>query len=225
LKHALNTRVQAVLFDLDGTLADTAPDLARALNRVRAAHGLAPMPVATTRPYTSSGARGLLKVGFGLNPEDARYEALKAQFLDFYAADICVDTRLFDGMAELLDQLEQERLPWGVVTNKAERFTLTLLQGLRLGGRAACVVGGDTTGRAKPHPDPLLHAAAALRLPPTACVYVGDDLRDVQAARAAGMRVLAANYGYLGDGGAIESWQADAIIDHPREVLDYLRAS
>ena len=214
--------VRAVLFDLDGTLADTASDLARALNRVRAAHHLAPVPVETTRPYTSSGARGLLKVGFGLNPGDERYDALRLQFLDFYAAEICVDTRLFDGMAELLAQLDQDGLPWGVVTNKAERYTLALLQDLHLDQRAACVVGGDTAARAKPHPDPLLHAAAALRLPPSACLYVGDDLRDVQAARAAGMRVIAAKYGYLGDGGSIESWQADAIIEHPREVLDYL---
>jgi 2-phosphoglycolate phosphatase len=227
LRHKLNqsspkTNARAVLFDLDGTLADTAPDLARALNRVRAANGLAPMPLEITRSYTSSGARGLLKVGFGLDPEDERYEALRLQFLDFYAADICVDTRLFDGMAELLDQLDQDRLPWGVVTNKAERFTFRLLQGLHLDERAACVVGGDTAARAKPHPDPLLHAAAALQLPPSACLYVGDDLRDVQAARAAGMPVIAAKYGYLGDGGSIESWQADAIIGHPREVLDYL---
>ena len=214
--------IRALLFDLDGTLADTAPDLARALNRVRAVHRLAPMPVAITRPYTSSGARGLLKIGFGLDPEDGRYDALRLQFLDFYAAEICVDTRLFDGMAELLDQLDQDRLPWGVVTNKAERFTFPLLQGLHLDERAACVVGGDTAARAKPHPDPLLHAAAALLLPPSACLYVGDDLRDVLAARAAGMPVIAAKYGYLGDGGSIESWQADAIIDHPREVLDYL---
>ena len=213
---------RAVLFDLDGTLADTAPDLARALNRVRAANHLAPMPVEITRSYTSSGARGLLKVGFGLEPGDERYDELKLQFLEFYSAEICIDTRLFEGMAELLDQFDQERLPWGVVTNKAERFTLALLQGLRLGERAACVVGGDTAARAKPHPDPLLHAAAALQLPPSACLYVGDDLRDVQAARAAGMRVLAAKYGYLGDGGSIESWQADAIIDHPRQVLDFL---
>ena len=216
------TCARAVLFDLDGTLADTAPDLARALNRVRAAHQLAPVPVELTRPYTSSGARGLLKVGFGLGPEDERYDALRLQFLDFYAVEICVDTRLFDGMAELLDRLDGDRLPWGVVTNKAERFTIALLQGLHLDRRAACVVGGDTAARAKPHPDPLLHAAAALRLPPSACLYVGDDLRDVQAARAAGMRVLAAKYGYLGDGGSIESWQADAIIEHPREVLDHL---
>ena len=214
-----------MLFDLDGTLADTAPDLARALNRVRATHGLAPMPVEATRSYTSSGARGLLKVGFGLEPGNERYEALKLQFLDFYAAEICVETRLFEGMAELLDRLERDHLPWGVVTNKAERFTLPLLQGLALAERAACIVGGDTTARLKPHPDPLLHAAAALQLHPSACVYVGDDLRDVQAARAAGMPVLAAKYGYLGDGGAIESWQADAIIEHPRQVLDYLRAS
>jgi phosphoglycolate phosphatase len=213
---------RAVLFDLDGTLADTAPDLARALNRVRAANDLAPMPVEMTRPYTSSGARGLLKVGFGLCPGDARYEALRLQFLAFYTAEICVDTRLFDGMDELLARLEQDRIPWGVVTNKAERLTLPLLQGLDLATRAACIVGGDTAARAKPHPDPLLHAAAALRLPPSGCLYVGDDLRDMQSARAAGMRSLAARYGYLGDGGPIESWQADAIIDHPREVLDYL---
>jgi len=216
------TSARAVLFDLDGTLADTAPDLARALNRVRAAHHLAPVPVEITRPYASSGARGLLKIGFGLDPGDERYEALRLQFLEFYAAGICVDTRLFEGMAELLDQLDQDRLPWGVVTNKAERFTLPLLQGLRLGGRAACVVGGDTAARPKPHPDPLLHAAAALQLPPSACLYVGDDLRDVQAARAAGMPVIAAKYGYLGNGGSIESWHADAIIEHPREVLEYL---
>ncbi len=213
---------EAVLFDLDGTLADTAPDLARALNRLRAASGLAAMPLAITRPYTSSGARGLLKIGFGLNPEDERYEELRLQFLDFYAAEICVDTLLFKGMAELLDRLDQDHLPWGVVTNKAERFTLPLLQGLLLDNRAACIVGGDTAARAKPHPDSLLHAAAALRLPPSACLYVGDDLRDVQAAHAAGMRAIAANYGYLGDGGPIQSWGADAIIDHPREVLDYL---
>jgi len=217
-----NVRTRAVLFDLDGTLADTAPDLARALNRVRAANDLAPMPMAITRPHTSSGARGLLKVGFGLNPGDERYEALKLQFLDFYAAEICVDTRLFDGMAELLAQFDQEGLPWGVVTNKAERFTLPLLRSLHLAERAACIVGGDTTARAKPHPDPLLHAAAALKLAPSACLYLGDDLRDVQSARAAGMRALAVRYGYLGEGGPIETWQADAIIDHPRDVLAYL---
>lgn len=211
-----------MLFDLDGTLADTAPDLARALNRVRAANRLTPMPVELTRSYTSSGARGLLKVGFGLSPGDARYEELRLQFLDFYAAEICVDTRLFDGMAELLDRFDQDRLPWGVVTNKAERFTLPLLQGLRLVDRAACVVGGDTTARAKPHPDPLLHAAAALQLPPAECLYVGDDLRDVQAGRAAGMRTVAAAYGYCGDATPPHAWGADATIASPIELIELL---
>jgi len=214
--------VRAVLFDLDGTLADTAPDLARALNRLRAEHGLEPMPPEQTRAYTSSGARGLLQVGFGLRPGEPRYETLKLRFLDFYAAEICVETCLFDGMAEVLQQLERNQLPWGVVTNKAERYTLPLLARLGLAQRAACVVGGDTTGRLKPHPDPLLHAAAALQINPSECLYVGDDLRDIQAGRAAGMRVLAAKYGYLGEGGAIESWQADAIIDTPLQVLDHL---
>ncbi|MCX7142014.1 MAG: HAD-IA family hydrolase [Proteobacteria bacterium] len=214
--------IRAVLFDLDGTLADTAPDLARALNRVRAENGLERMPAETTRPYTSSGARGLLKVGFGLNPGDENYEALRSRFLDFYAAEICVETCLFEGMAELLARLELDRILWGVVTNKSERLTIPLLQSLQLATRAACIVGGDTTSRAKPHPDPLLHAAATLRLDPADCLYLGDDLRDIQSARAAGMRALAARYGYLGDGGPIESWQADAIIDHPRQVLDYL---
>ena len=222
MKRPVESRVRAVLFDLDGTLADTAPDLARALNRVRTSNDLAPVPLHLTRPHTSSGARGLLKAGFGIDPGDERYDALRTQFLDFYAAELCVDTRLFDGMSELLDQLDRDNLPWGVVTNKAERFALPLLRSLCLDRRAACIVGGDTTARLKPHPDPLLHAAAALRLPPSACLYLGDDLRDVQSARAAGMRSLAARYGYLGEGGPIESWQADAIIDHPREVLDYL---
>ena len=214
--------VRAVLFDLDGTLADTAPDLARALNRVRAANELAPMPTDMTRPYTSSGARGLLKIGFGLKPGDERYESLRLQFLEFYAAEICVDTQLFDGMAELLAQFDRDGLPWGVVTNKSERLTLPLLKSLHLAERAACIVGGDTVARAKPHPDPLLHAAAAMQLPPSACLYLGDDLRDIQSARAAGMLAVAARYGYLGEGGPIESWQADAIIDHPREILDLL---
>ena len=175
-----------------------------------------------TRPYTSSGARGLLKIGFGLKPGDERYESLRLQFLEFYAAEICVDTRLFDGMAELLAQFDRDGLPWGVVTNKSERLTLPLLKSLHLAERAACIVGGDTVARAKPHPDPLLHAAAAMQLPPSACLYLGDDLRDIQSARAAGMLAVAARYGYLGEGGPIESWQADAIIDHPREILDLL---
>jgi phosphoglycolate phosphatase len=214
--------IRAVLFDLDGTLADTAPDLAGALNALLAERRRPPVPMADARPVTSSGARGLLRVGFGIDPDHGEYEALKARFLDLYAARICVETALFGGIAELLAALEARAVPWGVVTNKAERFTRPLLEALALLDRAACVVGGDTTGRAKPHPDPLLHAARGIGLEPGRCLYVGDDLRDVQAARAAGMPVLAAAYGYLGVGGDPRAWGADAVIDHPLEVLNHL---
>ena len=217
------TGARAVLFDLDGTLADTAPDLARALNRVRAALGLAPMPLAITRSYTSSGARGLLKVGFDLEPGDERYDALRQQFLEFYAAEICVDTRLFEGMAELLDQLDQDRVPWGVVTNKAERYTLPLLQGLHLAERAACIVSGDSAPRPKPAPDPLLLASAIAGAVPGHCLYVGDDLRDMLSARAAGMGAAAAAWGYLGDDLPLEEWGADAILQAPADLSGLLR--
>lgn len=214
--------IRAVLFDLDGTLADTAPDLAGALNALLAEWRRPSIPVADARAVTSSGARGMLQVGFGIDPGHTEYEPLKARFLDLYAARICVETRLFAGIAELLAALEARAMPWGVVTNKAERFTRPLLEALELLGRAACVVGGDTTARAKPHPDPLIHAARGIGLEPSRCLYVGDDLRDVQAARAAGMPVLAAAYGYLGVDGDPHAWGADAVIDHPLEVLNHL---
>jgi phosphoglycolate phosphatase len=214
--------IHAVLFDLDGTLADTAPDLAAALNRLLAERGQAPVPIEQTRPVTSSGARGMLRVGFGIDPQHADYEPLKARFLDLYGARVCIGTTLFAGIGELLAALEERAIAWGVVTNKAERFTLPLLEALELRARASCVVGGDTTPRAKPHPEPLLHAARAMSLEPERCLYVGDDLRDVQAARAAGMPVIAAAYGYLGDHGDPHAWGADAVIDHPLEVLNHL---
>jgi phosphoglycolate phosphatase len=215
--------IEAVLFDLDGTLADTAPDLGRALNLLLAEHGRPPVEHARLRIHTSSGARGMIGVGFGLTPAAPEYEALKDRFLELYAANICVDTRLFDGMETLLATLERARTPWGIVTNKAARFTTPLVRALALDARAACVVSGDTTGRAKPHPDPLLHAAELIERAPAACLYVGDDLRDVQAARAAGMPVLAVRYGYLGDGAPPEAWGADAIIDTPEELLRHVR--
>jgi N-acetyl-D-muramate 6-phosphate phosphatase len=214
--------IRAVLFDLDGTLADTAADLAGALNRLLGEHGRTPVPLAQTRPLTSSGARGMIQAGFGITPEAPEYAPLKARFLALYAEAVCVETRLFAGIGELLDALEQRSIPWGVVTNKPERFTLPLLDSLGVLRRAACVVGGDTVARAKPHPDSLLHAARALMLDPAACLYVGDDLRDVQAARAAGMRVVAAGYGYLGDGGDCRAWEADGVISHPLEALNFL---
>jgi len=217
--------LRAVLFDLDGTLADTAPDLGGALNRLLEELGRPPVPLAVFRPLTSSGARGMLKAGLGLTPEHAEYEPLRLRFLELYAANICRETRLFDGILELLAALEERALPWGIVTNKAERLTLPLLRELRLDRRAACIVGGDTTPRAKPHPDPLLHAASQLGLPPAACLYVGDDLRDVQAARAAGLPVLAAGYGYLGEEAEPLCWEADAVISHPLEVLNHVGAA
>jgi len=216
------TRVQAVLFDLDGTFADTAPDLARALNRLRAEQGLAPVTAAAARPHASSGARGLLEISFHLSPGQDGYEALKERFLDFYEEGLCVETRLFDGISDLLAQLEARDLRWGIVTNKSKRFTEPLLRELKVHDRAACIVCGDTTARIKPHPDSLLHAAALLALAPSACLYVGDDLRDVQAARAAGMGVVAAAWGYLGEGADPGAWGADAVIAHPLDALKAL---
>jgi phosphoglycolate phosphatase len=217
--------VRAVLFDLDGTLADTAPDLGGALNRLLDEIGAPTVALEVARPLTSSGARGMLKAGLGITPDDRRYEPLKQRFLELYEQDICRETRLFDGMAALLDALDQRAVPWGVVTNKAERFTFPLLRALSLETRARCIVGGDTTPHPKPHPDPLLHAAGLLDLPPATCLYVGDDLRDIQAAQAAGMPSLAAAYGYLGEDADPTLWRADAVIGHPLEVLNHLGPS
>jgi len=214
--------VRAVLFDLDGTFADTAPDLARALNRVRAERGLAPLPAEAARPHTSSGARGLLKAGFGVTPEDKDYGVLREKFLDFYETDLCVETRLFDGIPEVVAKIRARKLPWGIVTNKGKRFTEPLLRLLAVDHLAACAVSGDSTPHTKPHPAPLLLAASLMSLAPAACVYVGDDLRDAQAARAAGMRFVAAAWGYLGEGGDPGAWGADAVIPRPRDILDLL---
>lgn len=214
--------ILAVLFDLDGTFADTAPDLARALNGVRAERGLPPLPPEVARPHTSAGARGLLKAGFGIAPESLDYGDLRDRFLDFYEKELCVETRLFDGIPELLATLRARKVPWGIVTNKGKRFTEPLVRLLAVDRLAGCVVSGDSTPHIKPHPAPLLLAASLLSLPPVACLYVGDDLRDVQAARAAGMSVLAAGWGYLGEGADPGAWEADAVIAHPREILDFI---
>jgi N-acetyl-D-muramate 6-phosphate phosphatase len=214
--------VRAVLFDLDGTFADTAPDLARALNRVRAERGLAPLPPEAARPHTSSGARGLLKAGFGVTPDSPDYGDLREKFLDFYEKELCVDTRLFDGIPEIVAKLGARKLLWGIVTNKGKRFTEPLLRLLAVDHLAACAVSGDSTPHTKPHPAPLLLAARLLSLPPEQCLYVGDDLRDAQAARAAGMSFVAAGWGYLGEGGEPGAWGADAVAERPREILDLL---
>lgn len=213
--------VQAVLFDLDGTLADTAPDLTYALNRVRGARGLPPLPLAATRPVASQGARGLIGAGFSIHPGDPGYDALRDEFLAVYAENLCRETRLFAGIPELLDRLEARALPWGVVTNKAERFTFPLLDLLKVRSRSACVIGGDTTGRIKPHPDPLLAASRAIGLAPQSCIYIGDDRRDVEAGHAAGMKTAIAKWGYL-NGQDPENWNADHMFEAPRDLLQIL---
>ena len=218
------TRAQtrAVLFDLDGTFADTAPDMARALNHVRAMQGHPALPLAQIRPHVSNGARGMIGVGFGIPPEDERFARLRDAFLDFYEQNVCVETTVFPGMMEVVGELESRQIAWGIVTNKATRFTLPLLRQLNLDQRTGCIVCGDTAARAKPHPDPLLHAMELVGIPPEYGVYVGDDERDVQAAHAAGMRALVAQYGYLGVGSAPGQWGASAIVATPDDILLHL---
>lgn len=209
----------AILFDLDGTLADTAPDLAAAINRVRRDHGLSALPLLQLRPYVSSGARGMIRAAFGLSPQDEGYEALSKAFLSYYAGALCEHTRLFDGMAEVLERLERADLAWGIVTNKQSRFTDPLITTLDLHRRACCVISGDTAARPKPAPDPLLLACERAGVAPHQCLYVGDDERDVIAGKAAGMRTVAVRYGYLGVDAPIEQWGADFIIDQPAELI------
>jgi phosphoglycolate phosphatase len=212
---------QAVLFDLDGTLADTAPDLAAALNRLRAEQSLALLPLEQLRPFASAGARGLVHVGFGSKPGDADYASLREAFLEYYAERTCVETRLFPGIVELLGEFAQRSIAWGIVTNKATRFTERILSALDLA--PACVVCGDTTPHLKPHPAPMLHAAEQLALPAKDCLYLGDDLRDIQAARAAGMRAVAVGWGYHHpEQGGPATWQAEAVIAQPGDLLELL---
>lgn len=210
---------EGILFDLDGTLADTAPDLAAAINRVRNDFGLAALPLEDLRPHVSSGARGMLRAAFDLTPEDARYAELADAFLTHYAAALCVRTRLFDGMPELLDTLDAAGVAWGIVTNKQSRFTEPLIQALQLNDRARCVISGDSAARPKPAPDPLLLACERAGINPQSCLYVGDDPRDVTAGKAAGMYTVAVRYGYLGVDTPIESWGADSIVNSPQELL------
>ena len=212
---------RAVLFDLDGTLADTAADLAAALNHLRTQRGMNALPVSDVRPFASMGARGLLRAGFGLSPDDPGYLAMRNAFLERYGENVCVETRLFPGMDELLRELVRRRIAWGIVTNKSSRFTPRIVEALKVA--PACIVCGDSTPHLKPHPAPLLLAADQLKLPPPKCFYVGDDLRDVQAARAAGMRPIAVQWGYHSpDSGDPRDWDADAVIAEPKELLNLL---
>jgi phosphoglycolate phosphatase len=222
MPEARMSPARAVLFDLDGTLIDSAPDLAAAANALRAARGLGPLPYEALRPMVGAGARGMVGAAFGVAPGHEEFETLREEFLQRYQQGLLERTVVFGDMEPLLVALEAQGLPWGIVTNKASRFTDPVVCGLGLRHRAAVVISGDTTPHAKPHPEPLLEAARRLGLPAEACVYVGDDLRDMQAGRAAGMATLAAAWGYLGQGEAIEDWGADAILKSPRQLLNWL---
>ena len=215
--------ISAVLFDLDGTLVDSAPDLAGAANELRACHQRPPLPFEALRPMVGAGARGMLGVAFGVSPADPAFESLREEFLALYEARMLQDTCVFADMQPVLAALEAAGLRWGIVTNKHERFAWPVIRGLGLDARAAALVAGDTTPHAKPHPAPLLEAARQAGVPPEACIYVGDDLRDVQAGRAAGMAALAAAWGYLGQGEAIEDWAADAVLSQPIDLLKWLQ--
>ena len=215
--------IDAVLFDLDGTLIDSAPDLGAAADKMRTDRGLAPLPLADYRPMAGAGARGMLGVAFALMPEHADYDVLKEEFFANYEACMTERTFAFDGVSELIIQINGAGLKWGVVTNKAERFSLPLTRSMPLFVTAQTIVSGDTTPYAKPHPAPLLEAARQLGVAPERCLYVGDDERDIVAGRAAGMLTVAAAYGYLGALADTSGWKADATIVSPSSLLNLLR--
>ena len=215
----MKLRVSAVLFDLDGTLVDSAPDLAGAANEMRLARGMPPLAYDVLRAHAGTGARGMLAAALQTHPGEAGYETLRDEFHDRYERRLLQETRLFDAVASMLDALDRHAVPWGIVTNKALRFAQPLSSALGLWPRAAALVGGDSTGHTKPHPAPLLEAARRLGLPPQACVYVGDDQRDVHAGRAAAMGALAAAWGYLGVGAPVHEWGADVVLAEPNDLL------
>jgi len=216
------TPIRTVLFDLDGTLADTAPDLAFALNQVLAENGRAPLPFEAIRPAVSHGGIALTRLGFGLEPGHPDFEPLRQRLLAIYRDNIARETRLFPGMAELLEHIEQRRMNWGVVTNKPGWLTEPLMDALGLGQRAACIVSGDSCENRKPHPEPILHGCRLAGSEARHCVYIGDAQRDIEAGRRAGMKTLVALFGYLGDDDTPEHWQADALLDTPQAIIDWL---
>jgi phosphoglycolate phosphatase len=207
-----------ILFDFDGTLADTAPDLGAAANRQRERAGLEPLPLEVLRPYSSAGARGLLRCALNLMPTDEAYEAHRVQFLKDYEAAMTVNTCLFEGVTELLAQIKDAGMTWGIVTNKATYLATPIVEALGLAQDCAVLVCGDTTAHSKPHPLPLLHAAQQAGFGTERCLYVGDDLRDIQAAQAAGMPSIAAAYGYCGPEHPPETWQADHCVYSAKEM-------
>jgi N-acetyl-D-muramate 6-phosphate phosphatase len=217
----MKATTQAVLFDLDGTLVDTAADLGNAANHVRASLGMPPLPLPAYRQFASAGARGLLRIALEITPEHADYAQFRARFLEHYRDNLSRHSRLFDGIGALLDALEARGIRWGVVTNKPRIYTEALLKDLSLSPRAAVAISADDAAKAKPHPDTLLLACERLQLPAATCVYVGDDKRDADAAIAARMRFIAVAWGYEGEH-PVASWNADATIDQPLDLLEHL---
>ena len=212
-------KIQAVLFDLDGTLVDSAPDLGAAADKMRTDRGLPAYPLERYRPMAGAGARGMLEIAFGLAPESSDFAAMKEEFFTNYEAALTQRTFAFEGVEDLIAQLLARDIKWGVVTNKAERFTLPLTAQMPLFSSASAIISGDTTPHAKPHPEPVLEAARRMAVEPKHCVYVGDDLRDIIAGRAAGMWTVAASYGYLGKATEVQEWGAHANIASVAELL------
>jgi N-acetyl-D-muramate 6-phosphate phosphatase len=210
---------EGVFFDLDGTLADTAPDLVAAANRLLRAKNKAEMPYESLRPMASAGARGLIQKSFGIDKDHPEFIPLRDEFLNYYEEALLVHSKLYEGMEELLQKLEDEKLPWGIVTNKQQRFTNPLTEQMGLLQRAHCIVSGDTTAFSKPHPEPILHAARLTNVDPHKALYVGDDIRDIVSGKAAGMQTAAALYGYCGCEEPPHQWGADYQIQHPDELL------
>jgi 2-phosphoglycolate phosphatase len=216
--------IRAVLFDLDGTLIDSAPDLGAAADKMRTDRALPSLPAELYRPMAGAGARGMLSIAFGITPEAENYDALREEFFANYEKRMTHLTYAFEGVASLLEALQSQGISWGIVTNKSKRFTEPLARQMPLLHGAKAVVSGDTTPHAKPHPAPLLEAAQRIGIEPAHCVYVGDDERDIIAGKAAGMQTVAACYGYLGAAGDVSAWNADASIDSPMQLLQLLAA-
>lgn len=214
--------IHAVLFDLDGTLVDSAPELGAAADKMRRDRGLPSLPLASYRPMAGAGARGMLGIAFGITPEAPEFATLREEFFRNYEARMLLNTHVFDGVPALIERLQAQGLAWGIVTNKAKRFTEPLVRSIAAFSGAGAVVSGDTTPFSKPHPEPLLEAARRLDLDPARCIYVGDDERDIVAGRAAGMRTVAASYGYMGAQADATLWQADGAIESPAELLQWL---
>lgn len=217
--------IEAVLFDLDGTLVDSAPELGAAADKMRVDRGLPSLPLAQYRPMAGAGARGMLGIAFGITPDTPDFGVLREEFFRNYEARMLLNTHVFDGVAELIGVLQTRRLAWGIVTNKSKRFTEPLVRSIEVFSSAGAVISGDTTPFSKPHPEPLFEAARRLELDPTRCVYVGDDERDIIAGRAAGMRTVAATYGYMGVQADAARWEADGAIDSPTALLQWLKAA